>query len=578
AGRLTVDSFIIPVLTKGSTWTVDYTVKATSGTLTNTVSAGSGPGGDSSTDTSVNAGVLNVSKAPKAGQSMVVNTGDDVTYTVTIKNLSGNADIADVKITEYLTGGTWSNAKGFTLPGADGTGKLVANEFIIPTLTKGATWTVDYTVKATAVGTLVNKVTANSGSGEDSSTDESVNAGILDISKAPVVGQSAVVDTGSFVTYTITVRNIGTVALKDVSVVEGMRGAWSAARGFNLSGALQADNSLRIANIPAGAVYAANFTVFANKGVVMNTVEARSGDSSDVATDGSVIGVTPAPPTPPGPPGPPGPAGPAGPGGPAGPAGPTRPGGSTVFVPVPSPADAVQPSHIPDELIKKFLEERNAETSKGIIGSGEPLLSMGDINIFLTGANFEAVWSLLNLLIAIFAAILAVTHVIMVIMRRRDARREYEYEFVDAEGNVWRSVDQNDRRAAQNGQDAQSVHDKRDKRRSPLLAVIFRVLVVLLAVGAVVFFCLTEDMRNLMVFVDKWTIWMVAILFTEVAAIILDFFFNGKKEDDDDDEVWDTYDEAKDAAAEANPVPAPTVASAVAAAPAPPAPPPAPTL
>ena len=59
-----------------------------------------------------------------------------------------------------------------------------------------------------------------------------------------------------------------------------------------------------------------------------------------------------------------------------------------------------------------------------------------------------------------------------------------------------------------------------------------RILSVLLALGSVIFFILTEDMSLPMAWVDKWTIWMLVI---GVAQIVV--FFVGRKWKDDEEET-----------------------------------------
>ena len=60
---------------------------------------------------------------------------------------------------------------------------------------------------------------------------------------------------------------------------------------------------------------------------------------------------------------------------------------------------------------------------------------------------------------------------------------------------------------------------------------LIRILSILPAVVSVIFFILTEDMRNPMIFVDKWTLWM--LVFAAANAALLIFAKKTRKDDDD---------------------------------------------
>ncbi|MDR1183949.1 MAG: DUF11 domain-containing protein, partial [Coriobacteriales bacterium] len=295
-GELTADSFIIPSVDAGATLTVDYTVDAGEGTLVNTVTGtdggGGGPNTDTGTNTDIHAGILDVHKAPAAGQALTVETGDPVTYTITIRNLGENAgdDLSDVLVSEAagMPGGTWSNAVGFTLPGADANGELVADSFIIPTVATGATLTVGYTVAATG-GTLSNTVTVKddggTGGNGDTDTNTDVTANVLAISKALAAGQSSVVKMGDTVTYTISAANSGTTALTNVSIDEYMTGTWSnASTGITLP---SSGTNLTVPSIGAGETFTVDYTVIADASILVNTVSAFDDEFHfDVDTNG----------------------------------------------------------------------------------------------------------------------------------------------------------------------------------------------------------------------------------------------------------------------------------------------------
>jgi hypothetical protein len=146
----------------------------------------------------------------------------------------------------------------------------------------------------------------------------------------------------------------------------------------------------------------------------------------------------------------------------------------------------------------------------------------------------------MNLLLTIFAALLIIVRMISTLVRRKGVYREEVYEFTDTEGNTWQSVSQSTQR---------EFVDEDRPRRIPFLSVIFRIIAILLAIGAVIFFLLTEDIRNSMALIDKWTIWMALILLVEIVALIVDILFSGgrrDKEDDDEDEYSDEEDDGSE--------------------------------
>jgi uncharacterized repeat protein (TIGR01451 family) len=280
------NSLRIAVIKPGVSLKVNFTTVAGKGTLTNTVRGTSSGGPEEASDSSIKGGILDISKAPKTGQPLVVQTGEPIVYTVTIRNLSATTELTGVTVTEDIpggmTGGTWSNAVGFTLPNGE------------------ATLTVDYTVAATE-GTNHNTVSAtDDGGGDtpntDSGSDDSFNGGILDVSKAPAADQALTVQKGDKVTYTITIRNLATDSddkLSDVKVIEQMSGGtWSNPVGFNLDNAKQLDGSLLISEISGADTLTVDYSVTADEGVLMNTVtvegESDDGSNGDEDSDDSI--------------------------------------------------------------------------------------------------------------------------------------------------------------------------------------------------------------------------------------------------------------------------------------------------
>jgi uncharacterized repeat protein (TIGR01451 family) len=184
----------------------------------------------------------------------------------------------------------------------------VADSFTIPTIDPGATLTVDYTVLA-GEGTLSNTVTAGDNEGDGPNTDTDTNtditAGTLSILKAPAAGQTTTVETGSNVTYTITIMNLGTETtsiLSDVLVSESLPGTWTAS---GLSDALDITNAslvtidgqdLTIETIDPDVTLTVNYTIVASEGVITNTVTAGNnggyGPSADTNTNTDITGTS----------------------------------------------------------------------------------------------------------------------------------------------------------------------------------------------------------------------------------------------------------------------------------------------
>jgi uncharacterized repeat protein (TIGR01451 family) len=514
-GNLTADSFTLATLPAGASWTVNYTVNVgqITGTFTNKVTVTSTDGGgDEAENSEINVGILDIEKALGATQSSVVNKGDSVTYTITIKNLSATVDLSSVVVNELLKGGTWSNAQGFALPGADQNGNLKADSFTLATLPANASYTVDYTVNAgQTTGTLANKVTVISGGGggdEDENTDASV--GILKIQKEPAKGQALIVNEGAQVTYTITVKNLSAAkALKDVVVTEKLAGTWSNAQGFDLASALQANNTLRIPELPANSTFTVDFTTTAKKGQLINEVTVSSDGGSDSATDDSVISVTPAQP-----PAPPAPAPPA------------PPAPPTTILNVLNP---------PNTTVVTVTEAAPAPALPGVENSAPPTFIGTDAPPLHGSDEQKPTWALLNLLAAIATVVLVLLRAIVVIVRWRETRQEDEPER-DAELTSATGAEASQAVGSTSTDEQQ---ENTGRKKSPVV-IVSRILMGLLAIGSVVFFFLTEDMGLSMAFVDKWTIWMLVILFVAVAVAIVEYYLSRRNENDD------TYDDEYD--------------------------------
>jgi heme/copper-type cytochrome/quinol oxidase subunit 2 len=143
-----------------------------------------------------------------------------------------------------------------------------------------------------------------------------------------------------------------------------------------------------------------------------------------------------------------------------------------------------------------------------IVAAGVPVLSIGGMQIPLSGTTDSAVWALLNLIMCIAGAVLAVLMLIRAAMlrRRKDDRDD---------GGDWYHDD-----------------DEEEKRRKA--RPIWLALTVLFAVVGVLFFALTEDMTLLMVLVDQWTIVNAIILLIEIISVRM--IFRTRREDEEQEQ------------------------------------------
>ena len=119
-------------------------------------------------------------------------------------------------------------------------------------------------------------------------------------------------------------------------------------------------------------------------------------------------------------------------------------------------------------------------------------------------AKTKAYWALINLL----AAILTVLFGLVLLLSKRHKDDENEEDSEDAEMN-----------------------DENESEEAKKRGMISRVLAVLLGIGSVVFFLLTEDMGNLMTWTDKYTVWMVVLTVVQIVV-----FCVGRKWKDDSEE------------------------------------------
>jgi pilin isopeptide linkage protein/uncharacterized repeat protein (TIGR01451 family)/fimbrial isopeptide formation D2 family protein/LPXTG-motif cell wall-anchored protein len=244
----------VPDLAPGEQATVSYTVTVTGGaagqTLRNVVTgAGTAPAPDPcpeedqacrATEHLVPAWTLAKSADPASGSA--VSPGDTITYTLTATN-TGPAPLTGARATDDLAGVLDNATLGSLAPGltlaANGTTLLWA----IPALAVGETTTVSYTVTVNAGtwgATLSNTV---SGAGPvppaDCATPPAARARSLarasagscatehlvpswTLRKTSDPASGSVVDPGTVIAYTLTVRNDGPAALRGAVVTDDM--------------------------------------------------------------------------------------------------------------------------------------------------------------------------------------------------------------------------------------------------------------------------------------------------------------------------------------------------------------------
>jgi uncharacterized repeat protein (TIGR02543 family) len=130
------------------------------------------------------------------------------------------------------------------------------------------------------------------------------------------------------------------------------------------------------------------------------------------------------------------------------------------------------------EVVPQTPAEKRAETLEQLKEAGVPILKLGNMEIPLVGKNNLPVWALVNLILMLLGLILAVVTSIRAARRRKD-------EGDDEEQRKYREDDE----------------EERDKKVRP----IWLIATIVLALAGLLFFLLTEDMDNLMVFFDKWT-------------------------------------------------------------------------
>ncbi|MBP3791671.1 MAG: DUF11 domain-containing protein [Methanobrevibacter sp.] len=143
----------------------------------------------------------------------VANVGENVTYTITVKN-NGLSDASDVKVTEKLS----DLVKVVDVGGAN----YVNNVWTVGDLAKGATATLKLVVEVIDNGTVENIAFVNAKENETlkNATSDNVTAvPVVDVEVTKTVDKT-VANVGEQITYTITVTNKGPSKATGVKVTE----------------------------------------------------------------------------------------------------------------------------------------------------------------------------------------------------------------------------------------------------------------------------------------------------------------------------------------------------------------------
>lgn len=150
-----------------ATLTYTYTVQAADQgkTITNNAVAKSGTteGGDTTTVTVYNPDMTVTKTVTKvnntevaAGETVVVQKDDVLTYTITVQN-TGDQDLTNVVVTDTK----WSNGTKITVSGVNDPVTLTDNSYTISSLTEKAIVTITYTYTVTEADVKAEKVTNN---------------------------------------------------------------------------------------------------------------------------------------------------------------------------------------------------------------------------------------------------------------------------------------------------------------------------------------------------------------------------------------------------------------------------------
>ncbi len=135
------------------------------------------------------------------------------------------------------------------------------------------------------------------------------------------------------------------------------------------------------------------------------------------------------------------------------------------------------------------------------------LFGIGENGVPLFGRPGEAVWALLNLILAVIGVIVGIIVILRAMKKRRaDEKEQAGYDVSEDEAE-----------------------DRKQKRVRPA----WLVCAAIIAAISVIVFLFTEDWTNPMVLLDRWTIVNAVCLLAEIISLRL--AFPGKRDDQDEE-------------------------------------------
>lgn len=174
------------------------------------------------------------------------------------------------------------------------------------------------------------------------------------------------------------------------------------------------------------------------------------------------------------------------------------------------PSDSSGGTRIPESSSGSSGSTTMTASSSGSGSGGLSTLTITPSQPPLIDPTPADTWALLNLICAIFSAGSGLLLLVLLLIRTLRKGKDEEDE---AQEPVDEATDRNERRTN----------------------VIWRLVSALVGIASLVTFILTQDMRNDMVFVDKWTPLMLAFALVTIFSLISMWYSQRKRDEEDDD-------------------------------------------
>jgi hypothetical protein len=168
------------------------------------------------------------------------------------------------------------------------------------------------------------------------------------------------------------------------------------------------------------------------------------------------------------------------------------------------------------------------EALRRIKDAGVPTVTIGNQEVPLFGLGDIPVWALLNLILMVGGMILAIAVPIVVAVRQNDYKDEERNRARREVNGRYGRDDRDDRYDRYDRDEPRGIH-------RPLMMI----LTIILGIVGVIAFILTENMNNLMVILDRWTLLMI-VLFA-AGALTTVFTFRRRQEDEEEYAGHDGY-------------------------------------